>query len=241
MSEYHTPTVRIRGLSREFDGVRILHDLDLDVAPGEFVALIGASGSGKTTLLRIIGGVDTGATGELAAPSERAIVFQSHRLLPWSRVWANVALGLRGRDVRKRAEVALAEVGLHEHAEAYPKTLSGGQAQRVALARALIRNPQLLLLDEPFGALDALTRLKAQSLVADLWAQHRPAVLLVTHDVDEALLLADRVLLLRDGQIAEEFHVDLPRPRVVGTPALTELRRRLLAGLGVDLPIQETA
>jgi sulfonate transport system ATP-binding protein len=235
------PTVRIRNLSREFDGVPVLTDLDLDVAPGEFVALIGASGSGKTTLLRIIGGVDKGATGDLQAPTERAIVFQSHRLLPWSRVWSNVALGLKGKDVRARADAALKEVGLEDHAEAYPKTLSGGQSQRVALARALIRHPQLLLLDEPFGALDALTRLKAQALVADLWAQHKPAVLLVTHDVDEALLLADRVVLLRDGRIAEEFVVDVPRPRINGTPALIELRHRLLTGLGVDLPTLENA
>jgi sulfonate transport system ATP-binding protein len=233
--------VRIRNLSREFDGVPVLTDLDLDVAPGEFVALIGASGSGKTTLLRIIGGVDKGATGDLQAPTERAIVFQSHRLLPWSRVWSNVALGLKGKDVRARADAALKEVGLEDHAEAYPKTLSGGQSQRVALARALIRHPQLLLLDEPFGALDALTRLKAQALVADLWAQHKPAVLLVTHDVDEALLLADRVVLLRDGRIAEEFVVDVPRPRINGTPALIELRHRLLTGLGVDLPTLENA
>ena len=236
MSEPRTPTVSIRGLSREFDGVPVLIDLDLDVAPGEFVAIIGASGSGKTTLLRIIGGVDKGATGEVNAPDERAMVFQSHRLLPWSRVWSNVALGLKGRDVKARALAALAEVGLQDHVDVYPKTLSGGQSQRVALARALVRHPQLLLLDEPFGALDALTRLKAQALVADLWAQHKPSVLLVTHDVDEALLLADRVVLLRNGRVAEQFHVDVQRPRIIGTPALTALRQRLLSGLGVDHP-----
>ena len=241
MSEPHALTVSVRGLSREFDGVPVLTDLDLDVAPGEFVAIIGASGSGKTTLLRIIGGVDKGATGAVQAPKERAIVFQSHRLLPWNKVWSNVALGLKGRDVKQRALAALAEVGLQDHVDAYPKTLSGGQSQRVALARALVRHPQLLLLDEPFGALDALTRLKAQALVADLWEQHRPAVLLVTHDVDEALLLADRVVLLRDGRVAEQFHVDVPRPRIVGTPVLTALRQRLLSGLGVELPTLESA
>jgi sulfonate transport system ATP-binding protein len=222
----------------------VLADVDLDIAPGEFVALIGASGSGKTTLLRIIGGIDTAATGSLQAPSERAIVFQSHRLLPWSRVWSNVALGLKGKDVRDRAVAALEEVGLAQHADAYPKTLSGGESQRVALARALIRRPQLLLLDEPFGALDALTRLKAQALVARLWAEHKPAVLLVTHDVDEAVLLADRVVLLADGRIVEDFRVALPRPRTVGTPAFAELRQRLLSGLGVDLDLplsQESA
>jgi len=233
--------VGVRDLRRDFDGRVILDGLDLEIAAGEFVALIGTSGSGKTTLLRLIGGVDEGATGELSVPDERAIVFQSHRLLPWSRVWSNVALGLRGPDVRARAIEALREVGLADHADAYPKTLSGGESQRVALARALVRNPRLLLLDEPFGALDALTRSKAQNLVARLWAQHRPAVLLVTHDVDEALLLADRVVLLADGRIAAEYPVDLPRPRVVGTPALFDLRRQLLSGLGLDPSTMENS
>jgi sulfonate transport system ATP-binding protein len=229
------PVVSLCGLRREFDGRVVLDDLDLEIAPGEFVALIGTSGSGKTTLLRIIGGIDTGSSGQLRAPSERAIVFQSHRLLPWSQVWSNVALGLRGREVRERAIAALDQVGLAAHADAYPKTLSGGESQRVALARALIRRPRLLLLDEPFGALDALTRLKAQALVARLWSEHRPAVLLVTHDVDEAILLADRVVLLADGRIVDHVRVDLPRPRTVGSPTFVELRQRLLSGLGVDL------
>jgi sulfonate transport system ATP-binding protein len=212
----------------------VLDGAELSIAPGEFVALLGASGSGKSTLLRAVAGLDRGATGQFDVPDRRALVFQEHRLMPWERVWRNVTLGLTGSGLRERAERALAEVGLRERADAWPRTLSGGESQRVALARALVRTPDLLLLDEPFGALDALTRLKAQALVAKLWAEHRPAVLLVTHDVEEALLLADRALLLRDGRIAEEFVVDVPRPRVIDNPRLLTLRRALLHGLGVD-------
>jgi len=208
--------------------------VDLDIAPGEFVALLGASGSGKSTLLRAIGGLDRGFTGSLRAPGSKAIVFQEHRLIPWMSVWRNVVLGVRGRGLEQRARTALDEVGLAGKAEAWPATLSGGEAQRVALARALVRHPDLLLLDEPFGALDALTRLKAQALVARLWSRHRPAVLLVTHDVEEALLLADRALVLRDGHIAESFDVTVTRPRSVVDPEFSALRRELLVALGVD-------
>ncbi|GGN75071.1 aliphatic sulfonates import ATP-binding protein SsuB 2 [Actinoplanes lobatus] len=225
--------VVVEDARREFDGRVVLDGVDLTIAPGEFVALLGASGSGKSTLLRALAGLDRGATGDFGVPDKRAVVFQEHRLMPWSRVWRNVTLGLDGTGLRKRAIDALTEVGLEARADAWPRTLSGGESQRVALARALVRTPDLLLLDEPFGALDALTRLKAQGLVARLWAEHRPAVLLVTHDVEEALLLADRALLLRDGRIAEEFIVDVPRPRLIDHPRLLTLRRELLAGLGV--------
>jgi sulfonate transport system ATP-binding protein len=235
------PAVRIRGARRVFDRRVVLDRADLDIAPGEFVALLGASGSGKSTLLRAIGGLDRGATGQFRVPERRAIVFQEHRLMPWSKVWRNVTLGLTGPDLRGRALRALGEVGLAARADAWPRTLSGGESQRVALARALVRTPELLLLDEPFGALDALTRIKAQGLVAALWAEHRPAVLLVTHDVEEALLLADRALVLRDGRIAEEFVVDVPRPRAVDHPRLLTLRRSLLSALGVDADLPTLA
>jgi sulfonate transport system ATP-binding protein len=225
--------VLARDVRRAFDGREVLRGVDLDIRPGEFVALLGASGTGKSTLLRAIGGLDRDVTGDIRVPPRHAIVFQEHRLLPWTKVWRNVTLGLTGRDLRARALRALGEVGLTERADAWPVTLSGGESQRVALARALVRTPDLLLLDEPFGALDALTRLKAQALVAALWTEHRPAVLLVTHDVEEALLLADRALLLADGHIAESVDVDLPRPRTIGHPRFVALRRRLLAGLGV--------
>ncbi|MET9285010.1 ABC transporter ATP-binding protein [Nocardia beijingensis] len=225
--------VRIRGAGRAFGGRTVLGGVDLDIAPGEFVALLGASGSGKSTLLRGIGGLDRGFSGSFEVPGSKAIVFQEHRLIPWINVWRNVVLGVDGAT-KARALAALEEVGLTAKADAWPATLSGGEAQRVALARALVRNPELLLLDEPFGALDALTRLKVQALVARLWTLHRQSVLLVTHDVEEALLLADRALVLRAGRIAESFDITVARPRSVVDPEFSALRRRLLLALGVN-------
>jgi sulfonate transport system ATP-binding protein len=206
---------------------------DLDLAGGEFVALLGRSGSGKSTLLRALAGLDPVDGGELEVAGEVAVAFQEPRLIPWKRVQANVALGLHGEDPQGRALAALEEVGLAEHRDAWPLTLSGGEAQRASLARALVRNPELLLLDEPFSALDALTRITVHRLVLDLWAKHRPAVLLVTHDVDEALILADRVLILDEGRIAHESRIDLDRPRHRDHPDLIRLRSTLLAQLGV--------
>ena len=226
--------VRIRGLTRAFGGPPVLDALDLHIAPGEFVALLGRSGSGKTTLLRTLAGLDPVERGRLDLPARRAVVFQEPRLLPWKRVWRNVALGLRGQDARGRALAALAEVGLAHRVEAWPLTLSGGEAQRAGLARALVRDPALLLLDEPFASLDALTRLRMQALVSALWLRHRPAVLLVTHDVDEALLLADRALVLEAGRIATDVAVRLHRPRRHADPGFIDLRTHLLLALGVD-------
>ncbi|MGL4289056.1 MAG: ABC transporter ATP-binding protein [Phreatobacter sp.] len=228
------PVVRVSGLIRSFGGPNILDGLDLDIAPGSFVALLGRSGSGKSTLLRTLAGLDQAPAGTVAVPSERAVVFQEPRLVPWKRVWRNVALGLRVPNVRERALAALAEVGLSHRTEAWPLTLSGGEAQRTALARALVREPKLLLLDEPFASLDALTRLRMQGLVASLWRAHAPAVLLVTHDVDEALLLADRAVILDQGRIAADIPIRLARPRRHGDPAFIALRARLLAELGVN-------
>ena len=231
--------VRVRGLSRNFGSVGsrpgrgVLDNLDLTIKQGEIVALIGRSGSGKSTLLRILAGLDTGATGEFAVPRAVSVAFQDARLLLWKRVRENVALGLRGDDRLQIAESALAEVGLSDHLRAWPLTLSGGEAQRVALARALVREPELLLLDEPFGALDAITRLTMHQLVLELWGRHRPAILLVTHDVDEALALSDRVVLLADGRIAYEEHIALSRPRDHNHSDLVGKRKRLLAELGV--------
>jgi len=231
--------VRVRGLSRNFGSVGsrpgrgVLDNLDLTIKQGEIVALIGRSGSGKSTLLRILAGLDTGATGEFAVPRAVSVAFQDARLLLWKRVRENVALGLRGDDRLRIAESALAEVGLSDHLRAWPLTLSGGEAQRVALARALVREPELLLLDEPFGALDAITRLTMHQLVLELWGRHRPAILLVTHDVDEALALSDRVVLLADGRISYEEHIALPRPRDHNHPDLVGKRNRLLTELGV--------
>jgi sulfonate transport system ATP-binding protein len=226
--------VQITGLSRAFGGPAVLDRLDLTIAPGEFVALLGRSGSGKTTLLRTLAGLDPAPSGTVTVPNRRAVVFQEPRLLPWKRVWRNVALGLPAAGNRERAVAALTEVGLGHRIDAWPATLSGGEAQRTALARALVREPELLLLDEPFASLDALTRLKMHELVGTLWRVHEPAVLLVTHDVDEAVLLADRALVLRDGRIACDLTVDLPRPRRLAHPGFAALRARLLAELGVD-------
>jgi sulfonate transport system ATP-binding protein len=229
------PMVHVSNLVRSFGrGPNILNGLDLTIRAGEFVALLGRSGSGKSTLLRTLAGLDEAPPGTVTVPAERAVVFQEPRLVPWKRVWANVALGLRRPDARERAVAALSEVGLSHRLEAWPLTLSGGEAQRAALARALVREPKLLLLDEPFAALDALTRLKTQGLVASLWRTHRPAVLLVTHDVDEALLLADRVLVLDQGRIGFDLHVNLDRPRRHSQPAFATLRSRLLRELGVE-------
>jgi sulfonate transport system ATP-binding protein len=218
-------TVHVRGLVKEFGDRRVLDGLDLAVRKGEFVALLGRSGSGKSTLLRILSGLDGDISGESTVDGTVSVAFQQPRLLDWRRVWRNVVLGLKVADPRGTAQRALAEVQLSERADAWPRTLSGGEAQRVSLARALVREPDLLLLDEPFAALDALTRLAMHRLVGQLWAAHRPAVLLVTHDVDEALALADRILVLDAGRIVAEHVVAQPHQR---------LRTEVLAGLGVN-------
>lgn len=228
------PVVRLRGAGRSFGDNVVLRGIDLEIAPGEFVAVLGRSGCGKTTLLRLLAGLDSGMTGEMRTGREPAVVFQDPRLLPWRTALQNVALGLRDGDPKARATAALAEVGLAGRERAWPRQLSGGQRQRVALARALVREPDLLLLDEPFSALDALTRVSAQRLVRELWELHRPAVLFVTHDVEEALLLADRTLLIEQGAIVHDERFDLPRPRRRDHPELVARRTDLLRRLGVD-------
>jgi sulfonate transport system ATP-binding protein len=226
--------VHARGVRRRFGSRTVLDGIDRDLHAGEFVALLGRSGSGKSTLLRAVAGLDPDVEGDVHVPERRSVVFQDPRLLPWKRVLPNVVLGLSGRDARSHGTTALAEVGLADHARAWPATLSGGEAQRVALARALVRDPQLLLLDEPFGALDALTRIRMHVLLRDLCARHTPAVLLVTHDVDEAILLADRVLVLVDGRIGLDVPVELEGGRQRRDPGFDALRTRLLAELGVE-------
>lgn len=225
--------VRLREVSRRFGHNIVLDRIDLDVAPGEFVAVLGRSGSGKTTLLRALARLDDGVEGDVQTGGSPAVVFQDPRLLPWRSVLDNVALGLRDRDPRERARKAIVEVGLQGREDAWPRQLSGGQRQRVSLARALVREPDILLLDEPFSALDALTRTSAQTLVNDLWQRHEPAVLLVTHDVEEALVLADRVLLIEDGHLVHDEPFDLARPRRRDHPELVARRRELLELIGV--------
>jgi len=233
--------VEISGLTRTFGDQEVLRGVDLSIGRGEFVAMLGHSGSGKSTLLRVLAGLDTEVGGVVLAPAERAVVFQNPRLLPWRRTLDNVVFALRGPDATVRARDALAEVGLAAKEKSWPLTLSGGEAQRVSLARALVREPQLLLLDEPFGALDALTRIKMYQLLRDLWGRHRPAVLHVTHDVDEAILLADRIVVLSDGVLSLEVGVDIPLPRSRNAAGFAELRERLLAELGVTEEIGSAA
>ncbi|MEH1056904.1 ABC transporter ATP-binding protein [Micromonospora sp. CPCC 206171] len=231
-----TRTVRVQGLVRGFGDRAVLDGLDLEIGAGDFVALLGRSGSGKSTLLRALAGLDGDATvsGLVDVPENSSVVFQDARLLPWQRVLDNVVLGLRGPDAHERGRAALAEVGLAGRERAWPNELSGGEQQRVALARALVSEPELLLADEPFGALDALTRLRMHGLLRELCARHRPTVLLVTHDVDEAVTLADRVLLLDTGRIALDLAIDLPAPRSHGQPQFLAYRDSLLRALGVN-------
>lgn len=228
------PAVRLRDVSRRFSGRTVLDGVSLDLEAGQFVALIGKSGSGKSTLLRALAGLDDSVDGEglITVPDDRSVLFQDSRLLPWRNVLQNVLLGLSATGAQLRGRSVLADVGLAGREEAWPNTLSGGEQQRVALARSLVRQPRLLLADEPFGALDALTRIRMHELLFRLIGQHRPTVLLVTHDVDEAIKLADRVLVMEDGRIVLDRLVELPhpRPRDGRTDAL---RGELLAALGV--------
>jgi sulfonate transport system ATP-binding protein len=230
-----SPVVKVRALARRFTLKGVLSNVDLEIGRGEFVALLGRSGSGKSTLLRALAGIDFEAIGdgEIETPERISVVFQDARLLPWMRVLDNVILGLNAPDAKARGVAALAEVELADRTRAWPHELSGGEQQRVALARALVREPELLLADEPFGALDALTRLRMQTLVRRLVERHRPAVLLVTHDVDEAIHLADRIVVLGDGRISAELRPPIdPSARA---EAFSPLRARLLGLLGVDL------
>jgi sulfonate transport system ATP-binding protein len=231
-------SVRVRGLDKAYGGRHVLSGVDLQLAPGEFVAIVGRSGCGKSTLLRHIAGLEAADAGELQLdgrghqePASREavrIMFQDARLLPWRRVLDNVALGLGGPQASERALEALREVGLAERAHDWPAVLSGGQRQRVALARALVHRPRLLLLDEPLGALDALTRIEMQQLIERLWREHRFTALLVTHDVGEAVALADRVVLIEDQRIAFDEAVDLPRPRSRGQAGFAAFEDRVL-------------
>jgi sulfonate transport system ATP-binding protein len=245
----------VDGVSKTFrvggDPLRVLAGLDLEVAPGGFLTIVGASGCGKSTLLRLIAGLDTAFEGRVrvdgdpvTAPSlDRGLVFQEPRLFPWLTVEQNVALGLLNSPldkVRRRHEVAahVRLVGLGGFENAYPHQLSGGMAQRVAIARGLVNRPRILLLDEPFGALDALTRAHLQDELQRIWAAEHTTMLLVTHDVEEATYLGDRVVVMapRPGRIAATFDVPLARPRQRADAALAQLRDDVMAALRATAP-----
>jgi sulfonate transport system ATP-binding protein len=229
-------------------GVRALEAVSIDVEPGEIVAVIGGSGCGKSTLLRAICGLDRPTQGsvlfdddEITEPQAKiGIIFQEPRLLPWLSVEDNVGFGLAAlpkAERNARVRRALDRVGLSEKARVWPRELSGGQAQRVAIARALVAQPEVLLLDEPFSALDAFTRVDLQDHLLDLWADQKPTLVHVTHDVDEAIVLADRIVVMRPrpGRIADQIEIDLPRPRDRQSAAFDFAKRRVLAALDRSL------
>jgi sulfonate transport system ATP-binding protein len=230
----------IRDLHKSFGDHKVLRGIDLHIPAGQFVAVVGRSGCGKSTLLRLIAGLETASAGtvsfsEQPRPEDVRVMFQEPRLLPWARVLSNVEVGL-GRDrasadAQTRAEDALVEVGLGDKRGQWPAVLSGGQKQRVALARALVSRPRVLAFDEPLGALDALTRISMQRLLERVWRDQAFTAILVTHDVSEAVALADRVLVIEDGRIAHDINVDIPRPRRRGSADLAALEGSILREL----------
>ncbi|HEY1103571.1 MAG TPA: ATP-binding cassette domain-containing protein [Burkholderiaceae bacterium] len=228
-------TLQIQGLGKRYGAREVLKNTQLFIEPGQFVVIVGRSGCGKSTLLRLVAGLEPATSGQIhidgqplaGLRNDTRIMFQDSRLLPWRRIIDNVTLGL---PVAQRAAAAdvLAQVGLADRQADWPARLSGGQRQRVALARALVHNPRLLLLDEPLGALDALTRIEMHRLIEGLWRANGFTALLVTHDVQEAVALADRVILIEDGRIALDETIRLPRPRVHGDAAFAAIEKRIL-------------
>ncbi len=225
----------ILDLTKTFGKKTVLNSLNLEVEAGEFVAIVGRSGCGKSTLLRLVSGLDKASSGGILLDGEPLrrlsgsvrVMFQDPRLLPWKRVIQNVGLGLQG-DWREKAFWALDKVGLKDRADEWPHVLSGGQRQRVSLARALVSEPRLLLLDEPLGALDALTRLEMQNLIENLWQERRFTAFLVTHDVEEAVALADRVIVIDKGQISLDLPVRISRPRDRSSEVFVDIREAVL-------------
>ncbi len=244
----------VRNLAKSFGANQVLKGLDLFIPAGQFVSIVGKSGCGKSTLLRLLVGLDQPTSGDFwfgATPEEKhdesvvRVMFQEPRLLPWARVLGNVEVGLgrarRQAGARDRALKTLTEVGLGERRNEWPSILSGGQRQRVALARALVSNPRVLAFDEPLGALDALTRISMQALLEQVWRDQGFTALMVTHDVAEAVMLGDRVLLIEDGVITLDLRVDIPRPRRRGSPEIAAIEGRILDALFKDARAGEDA
>jgi sulfonate transport system ATP-binding protein len=227
--------IQLEQVEKSFEDKQVLKGIDLEFVPGEFIAIVGKSGSGKSTLLRLVAGLDTPSRGNILlngvhlsdARAEATVMFQDSRLLPWKKVIENVGIGLKG-DWRQKAEKVLSEVGLLDFKDEWPSTLSGGQKQRVALARALVHQPSLLLLDEPLSALDALTRMEMQQLIERLWLEQGFTALLVTHDVREAVRLADRIILIENGSIAMDLRNAAPRPRHFTDTSLVLMENRVV-------------
>lgn len=239
----HGVGLHYHDIKRHFGATQVLNSLNLAIAAGEFIAIVGRSGCGKSTLLRITGGLDQPNSGELSLSRRRnevttRVMYQEARLLPWKTVIQNTGLGLTG-DWQEKAKRVLSQVGLADKADLWPAQLSGGQRQRISLARALIHHPHLLLLDEPLGALDALTRIEMQQLIEDLWLSQQFTAVLVTHDVSEAVALADRILLIENGVIGLDLKVDLPRPRARGSAQYAAIEQLVLARV-LEQPIKET-
>jgi sulfonate transport system ATP-binding protein len=236
MQEAAPVVAKLSGIRKRYGENTVLDNVDITIRKGEVVALVGPSGTGKTTVLRLLAGLESASGGRTEVTGNTSVVFQEPRLIQALRVWKNVLLDDAIKpDARERAFAALRDVGLEDKLDSWPVSLSGGQAQRVAVARALYRRPDLMLLDEPFSALDAFTRRSIQSLVLKLWAKYRFGVVIVTHDLDEALLLADRIVILSKGRICHETHVDLPRERDVTSPEFNSLKRDLLKQFSLSL------
>jgi sulfonate transport system ATP-binding protein len=239
--------LEIRGLSKQYGKRQVLERTELVIEPGEFVAIVGCSGCGKSTLLRLVAGLEPATQGSIRLDGQAVtglrddtrVMFQDSRLLPWRRVIDNVALGLPAGGHQAAADV-LAQVGLADRQPEWPARLSGGQRQRVSLARALVHNPRLLLLDEPLGALDALTRIEMHQLIEGLWQKSGFTALLVTHDVQEAVALADRVILIEDGRIALDERIPLARPRQRSDPLFGQIEKKILDRV-LQQPADETA
>ena len=228
----------LKNVARRFGSQTVLKNLNLEVPEGQFLAIIGKSGCGKSTLLRLLAGLDQPDAGVIEGTEDSRIMFQEPRLLPWESISQNVSLGLtgiaEGEDAKKRTQAMLEEVGLGDRGKDWPSALSGGQKQRVALARALVGAPKILTLDEPLGALDALTRIEMQHLVERIWREKGFTAVLVTHDVAEAVILADRVVVLEEGRIALDLQIDLPRPRHHGAPEVARYEELILNQLFGD-------